>query len=171
MIGCFEELIEDVQSQGYLPQEEGASELVGDDAEDETTEPTNEPVLAAPVSACREEAQGSQLEPENTSAALPQGADQSKGSVEGWPSAPDRQNGVFSPAPARENALSGASAAEEGDDPSAGAGPTPEWAAAVTLSACRGADFLLNDDPLESAEGSAQAIDDQKTPAGAVMSA
>ena len=94
------------------------------------------PVSAVPVPACREEAQGSQFEPEDSAAALTQRVDESKGSVEGRPSATERQNGVFSPAPAVENTPSEARAErggseEEGIETSRGAQPAPEPVAAA----------------------------------------
>ena len=80
------------------------------------TGPAVAPVSAVPVPATREEAKGSQIEPEDSPARLAQRVDDPEGSVEERPSGPDRQNGVFSPAPAPENTPSEAAVKGRGSE-------------------------------------------------------
>jgi len=124
-------------------KEEGPPESAGgDDAANEATGPVSEPVSAGPVSAGRDEASGSQIEPEDPSGAGAQMVDESEGSVEGRPSGPERQNGVFSPTPTVENTPSEAPVEGRGPEgesvhTSRGAQPVPESVAAAPVSACR----------------------------------
>ena len=146
-------------------KEQGPPEPADDD-HNEAREPAIEP-----VSACRDEASGSQMEPEDPSGAWAQAVDESAGSVEGRPSGPDRQNGVFSPAPAPENRPSeapveGRGPEGHGDAPSVVAPPRPwpAWAASVPLSACRRADSLLTEEEEKAKNGSDQVVDSGECP-------
>jgi hypothetical protein len=146
-------------------KEKGSPDLVGggDDA-NEAPEPAVELVSAGPISAGRDEASGSQIEPEDPAGAWAQTADESKGSVEEWPPGPERQNGVFRPAPAPGNTPSeapveGRGPAGHGDDPSVATPPRPAWATLVPLSACRRADSLLTEEEEKAKNGSDQAVD------------
>ena len=117
----------DVPVAGVAAVAEAAAEA---DVPGAGTEPAFEPVSAVLVPACREEPRISQNEPEDSAGALAQRVDDSEGSVEGRPSGPERQNGVFSPAPALENTPSeapveGRGSEGEGDAPSVAAPPLP----------------------------------------------
>ena len=125
-------------------------------APDAGTEPAFEAVSAVPVSGCREEPRISQNEPEDTSGTLAQRVDEPKGSVEGRPSEPDRQNGVFSPAPAPENTPSearveGGGSEGEGDAWTRVAQPAPESVAAVPVPARREEAKVSQNEPEDSA--------------------
>ena len=141
----------------------GGSEGEGD-ASTRGAQAAPEWVAAVPVPVRREEAKVSQNEPEDSAGALAQRSDDSRGSVEGRPSATERQNGVLSPAPALKNTPSealveGRGSEGEGGDPSVAARPLPQWVTMVPLSASRRADSFLTEDEEEAKKGSGQVID------------
>ena len=145
------------------PVEGRGSEGEGD-AVTRVAQPAPESVAAAPVPACPEEAKVSQNEPEDAPDALAQRVDESGDSVEGRPSATERQNGVLSLAPALENRLSeapveGRGSEGEGDDPGVAARPLPRWVTMVPLSASRRPDGFLTKDEEEAKNGSDQVVD------------
>ena len=126
------------------------------------TQPVPERVPAVPAPASREEAYGSQNEPEKVAVSLRHKGLMSKvGSVDGQPSAPGRQNGVLGPVPALENRP-----VEEGIDPGSAAQPLPRWALAALLAARR-PDSLLNEEARNASNGSAQVVDTQTSPVDA----
>ena len=127
-------------------------------------QPAPESVAAVPVPACQEEVKVSQNEPEDSAGASAQRVDAPEDSVAGRPPASDRQNGVFSPAPALKNTPSRGPVEERGSegeegDPSIAARPLPGWVTMVPLSASRRADSFLTEDEEEAKKGPGQVID------------
>ena len=77
----------------------------------------------------------------------------------------DEVSAVSDPVSAVSDPVSAGGPGEEGIEPSGAAPSLPGWAALVPLAACRRDDSFLNEDSEKAANGSAQVVDPQTSPA------
>ena len=137
----------------------------GSEGENSHTSPAAPParglVVAVPVPAGPEEANASQIEPEDSAGELAQRVGEPESSVAERPSAAERQNGVLSPPLALQDSPSEAAVEERGSEgePSVAARPLAKWITLVPLSACRRADSFLTEDEEAAKKASGLAVD------------